>query len=248
VSSGDLLAPPGRSAFAHSCFEKKQMNFRNLPAVILISLSLFSASCSLSSTSEESLDMPDISLEKGTMGNEVVFDDSATENQGGQVSTFSKDARKTSRTAPDGKIDVIQDKVGNTMEVRYFNNHPNLTQITIITRPDGTKDIVAIGHNRENKRIPPEMSDQALTFTGRQIADLAGIHTTRQTRSNRSMDGRGPQPPPTPIYQTPTYQNTLPVQPQTTQGPTQTQIPPAAEQEKSSPPDSQNQSTNHRDN
>jgi hypothetical protein len=224
------------------------MTFRNLPAVILISLSLFSASCNLSSTSEETLDMPDISVEKGTRGNEVVFDDAATENKGGQVSTFSKDAKKTSRTAPDGKIDVIQDKVGNTMEVRYFNNHPNLTQITITTRPDGTKEIVAIGHNRENKRIPPAMSDQALTLTGRQIADLAGIHTIKQTRSNRSMDGKGPQPPPTPTYQNPSYQSPPPVQTQTTQGPAQTQIPPATEQEKSSPPDSQNQSTNYRDN
>jgi hypothetical protein len=200
-----------------------KMKVKNLPPIVLIFISVFCAACgSLTKTHQNSMDMPDIKIEKNNTGNEVVFDDAATENKGGQVATFNKQTKKETRTTPDGKINVVQDKAGNTFEVRYFNNHPNLSQIVITTRPDGTKEVVAIGHNRENKRIPPDKSDQALTLTGTQIATLAGIHSVKQTRSNRSMDGKGPKPPANP---NPSYQYPTPAQPQTTQIQNQTQPP-----------------------
>ena len=182
---------------------------RLLILIAIFSLS-FSTACNLTKTYEDTLDMPDVKVDKGTSGNEVVFNDSVIEKKTEQKATFGESKKGVNQTTQDGsQITTMDDGHGNLIQTRYFGNHPNLKMMTVKTFADGHQEIIVFGHNGERKRVQPEMIQQSLTASGTDIANVAGIKSTKLEPSQAKIVKNTPPPfYPSATYPTPeSFQN-----------------------------------------
>ena len=174
---------------------------------------VFNLSCtSLTGKSQETVDMPDVKVDKGNKGNEVVFNDSAFEKSQGSVATFGESKKEINQTIKDGsQITAMSDGYGNKIETRYFFNHPNLKSLTVKTFADGHQEILVFGHNGERKKLAPETIQQVLTTSGNDIANVAGINT-KKIESTQPIYVKNSPPPfyPSTTFPTPESMKTQP--------------------------------------
>ncbi len=174
---------------------------------------VFNLSCtSLTGKSQETVDMPDVKVDKGNKGNEVVFNDSAFEKSQGSVATFGESKKEINQTIKDGsQITAMSDGYGNKIETRYFFNHPNLKSLTVKTFADGHQEILVFGHNGERKKLAPETIQQVLTTSGNDIANVAGINT-KKIESTQPTYVKNSPPPfyPSATFPTPESMKTQP--------------------------------------
>ncbi len=163
--------------------------------------------------------MPDLKVEKGKTGNEVVFDDAGFEKQKVTVSTFGEVKEAQTYTDRDGsEVRISFDAAGNKIGMRKFFNHPNLTFLQVTETTDGTKEGVVFGHNGEKKKLTPEMIEQAFIMPGNDLAGKSGIYSVKREKTKETIV-KNTQPPFYPSQTFPTqesYNNRQPT-PQTTQ-------------------------------
>jgi hypothetical protein len=209
---------------------------KNLLILSVICLLVFQTACNVSEKAEEAMEMPDLKVEKGNKGNEVVFDDAGFEKQKNTFSTFGDVKEPQTYTDKDGsEVRISFDAAGNKIGHRKFFNHPNLTFLQLTEATDGTKEGVVFGHNGEKKRLTPQMIEQALTISGDDLASKAGIYSVKREKNRGTEVVKNPTPPP--FYPSRTFptQETFDNrnQPQTTEiqpsnaGETPTETPPA---------------------
>lgn len=137
---------------------------------------------------EKTLDMPDLKVEKGNTGNEVVFDDAGFEKQKTTVSTFGDAKQPQTYIDKDGsEVRISFDGAGNKIGIRKFFNHQNLTFLQLTETTDGTKEGIVFGYNGEKKRLSPELLENALTISGDDLAGKAGIYGSKREKSRQTV-------------------------------------------------------------
>lgn len=157
------------------------MNNRNILALALIVFSSLLFSCSSASNETgETVEIGDVKISKQASDTDVLINDTGFEGKKETVSTFGEMPKGSTMTAEDGsQIDISYDGEGNKVEARYFFNHANLKSLIVVTTAKGAKEVTVFGHNRENKELPPESGEIALTAPADEIARTAGINSTK---------------------------------------------------------------------
>lgn len=157
------------------------MNSKNLIIITLLLCASVITGCSaVSNTDERANNSNDNEQEKKASGGKVLTEDSIFDINLGQKATFGESKKEANQTAKDGsEISTMHDGYGNTVQTRYFYNHPNLKILTVKTLASGEKEGIAFGHNGERKKLSPEASAQGLTASGNEITNLVGITTTK---------------------------------------------------------------------
>jgi hypothetical protein len=150
---------------------------------IIVACLICLASCSSSTKQKEiSLAIPaEDSVQYDP--NEVRFDDIKSLD----VSTAAKSEQESQRSVisaggDNSNITVMVDNFGNKVESREFRFHSKILYVNITTTADGRREIKVWGKNGEIKILPDSMSARALTASGDEIANAAGIYSGRQMR------------------------------------------------------------------
>ncbi|HSK73877.1 MAG TPA: hypothetical protein VK892_19420 [Pyrinomonadaceae bacterium] len=114
---------------------------------------------------------------------EIVIEDKDFEGIEEIVSNPIQNSDDTTKVANDGsQISIMYDSAGNKTETRYFNNS-RIKYLLLRTSVNGQKELFVFGHNGQTKTLPENMLDKVLTASADEIANAAGIYTTRQERS-----------------------------------------------------------------
>lgn len=162
------------------------MNSRNIIIITLLICASVITGCSSVSNSDERTN--DTKVEKTSSSDKVVTEDSIFDKNLGQKATFNESSKEATQTTKDGsEISTMHDGYGNTVQTRYFYNHPNLKILTVKTLASGEKEGIAFGHNGEIKKLSPEAAEQGLTASGNEIANLVGITTTKIQPATQSV-------------------------------------------------------------
>lgn len=131
---------------------------------------------------------------RSTQMNEVSIQDA---NNSGDVVITNHDIKpkqvlkpKESRTEPkqiladESELVTMFDGYGNKTETRYFKGHPRLQLVQVRTATDETKQILVYGFGTEIVSMPAEFAAIALNASGDEIANIAGLKTTRPFKSS----------------------------------------------------------------
>jgi YD repeat-containing protein len=208
---------------------------KSLLILAVILLIGFQSACNSSEEHDKTVEMPDLKVEKGNTGNEVVFNDSGFEKQKSQVPTFGDIKQPQTYTDKDGsEVRISFDAAGNKIGIRKFFNHQNLTFLQITETSDGTKEGIVFGHNGEKKRLTPELIQDALNISGDELARTVGIYGVKREKT-RETAVKNTQVPFYPSQTFPTQESYTSRQPTPTQ-PTENQLHPETQTQTEPPP------------
>lgn len=165
------------------------MNSKILIYILLTLFSLFSFACSVSQAASE--DRAEVVFDDGkhsSSGDEVVIDDNDLNLKGAQNTNSSRIPEEMTENLGDSsEVTTRFDGYGNKIETRKFQNHPRLDLILLRTSTDGKREILVYGFGKEVKSLPPEMIDRALTASGDELANAAGLYETRSYKETKNF-------------------------------------------------------------
>ncbi|HVE59130.1 MAG TPA: hypothetical protein VNB22_20065 [Pyrinomonadaceae bacterium] len=156
------------------------MNFRlNIFLLLAVfSSALFSACTSVESKTSEEV-VIDSSSSKPSSDEVVITDSDLKGKTDSQISTDQESKALAKRILPDNsEVETLIDGFGNKVETRYFPEHPRLRLIILRTSADGKQEATVYGYGTDTK-IVEDLGDKAMTASGDEIANTAGLNTTR---------------------------------------------------------------------
>lgn len=92
------------------------------------------------------------------------------------VRTTTQTYREKPKTISDNSlVETMFDGYGNKTESRYFNNNPLLKMVVLRTKPNGQAEAVIYGQNGDIKIAPPELTENIMNSTAKEIAKAVNI-------------------------------------------------------------------------
>lgn len=154
----------------------------HLLLLCVFSFFLLSACSGAPAGNAETVEMTEVDFDGGSSPDgEVVLKDADFEQAQSPASTFGEQNTETSvQSLGDGtKVEIVYDGYGNKIETRYFNNHPTVKMLVLSTSASGARrEALVYGQKGERKKLPEEISEQAMSMPGSEIARAAGITGT----------------------------------------------------------------------
>ncbi len=203
-----------RSDFLRQAFYREE----DMISKIIISILLFSMAAGFSAcTSVRSKPLK-----------EIVFDD---KNTTGEISITNEDLQQSSiSNSADEKIEQSQtlsdkseletryDAYGNKIETRRFKNHTLVDIVVVRTATNKIKQIFVYGFG-DVVSMPEDFASTALSASSDEIANSAGLKTTRPFKSDFTIIAPTPIPAGTPTQIRPVIQPTPQIQIEETEKP-----------------------------
>lgn len=193
--------------------------------LFIASLSTFFSACS----SAESKDSNEVVIDKSsTRSSDEVYITNADikrDSADRQVSTITLPGGSNTKSilADNSKVETLIDAFGNKTETRYFSGHPRLRMLILRTSVKGVKEVTVYGNGGDTKLVN-SLADRAMSASGEEIANAAGLNATASYRPaknymkrSQSQSSQSPlQPLPSSSFQQPVSQPVQNVQPPAT--------------------------------
>lgn len=87
----------------------------------------------------------------------------------------------------DSVITSTNDNVGNRIETRVFRAHPRLSQVVVITGKNKQKRARVYGNRGEVRELPVGVTQNALIWSGDDLADAVGIALDKAPKKNANQ-------------------------------------------------------------
>lgn len=151
-----------------------------LRPLIFLLLAAFSSAVLSACTTVESKTPEEVVIEDTSKGgNEIVINNSDIKTENKQISTSTESAQLPKRILSDGSnVETLIDGFGNKTETRYFPGHLRVRFIIVRTSVDGKQQVTVYGYGDDTKTLA-DLGDIALTASGDEIANAAGLFVTR---------------------------------------------------------------------
>lgn len=148
--------------------------------ISVVSFSAFSLACGISRAAQEKrVEVIFDDGKKNDSASQAIVDDRERGSQNPQITGTNQNSSETfSRLGDLSEVITKYDRYGNKIETRYFKNHPRLDFVLIETTPNRGGQIYVYGHGTDVRTLPFEMNNSALTASGDEIANAAGIYET----------------------------------------------------------------------
>lgn len=204
------------------------MKLKPVIALLFIaSLSTFFSACSSAASKEQ----PEVVIDKSsTQATDEVYITNADVKREGDdqpVSTVPLPGGSATKITlgDSSQVETLTDAFGNKTETRYFQGNSRLRMLILRTSAKGAQEVTVYGKGGETK-IVGGLADRALTASGDEIANAAGLNQTTSPGAAKnfmkrpsSQSSPSLQPLPSSSFQQPSQPVSQPVQntaPQTT--------------------------------
>ena len=173
---------------------------------ILIFISVFTfASCSKKKDGDVAAEIViDEGYKTAPASEEIVIDEQSFTAAGDKSGAARAGQRERDRIIADNsRITTMYDGFGNKTEIRFFDNHPLLTGLTIRTTPAGEKQVFLYAQNGSVGRVPENMFDRVLSAPANDLAAAANITEGRRESSAPTLVESSEPLQPQPSYKFP---------------------------------------------
>ncbi len=167
------------------------MNSRlaNFLLLAVFSSVLFSACTNVESKTSEEVVFD--SSSKPANDEVVITDSDLKDKTNKQISTDRESTELAKRVLSDkSEVETLVDGFGNKVETRYFVGHPRLRLIILRTSVDGKQEATVYGYGTDTK-IVEDLGDKAITGSGDEIANTAGLLATRSNTNPPNFMKKG---------------------------------------------------------
>lgn len=163
--------------------------YKIFPHILFLTFSAFFMGC----TSVESTEFKEVTLEDRNENGEIVVTEEELRPK--QILT-SKGSKIDPNVTLNDKSEIVTmyDGYGNKTETRYFKGHTRVQLVVIRSGTDKTKQIFVYGFDKETVQMEDKLSELALTGSGDEIADAAGLKMTRPFKSSALFANPTPIP------------------------------------------------------
>lgn len=181
------------------------MNLKSNIFILLVSFSAVSLACNTSGAASENRE--EIVLNDGYTSakpEEVIINEASVNGNDIQISTSKPNSQEAPKTSDDNsEITTMHDGFGNKTEIRNFKGHPRLKFLVLRTSADGQQQIFVYGYEKEVKTLSGETMNKALTASGDEIANAAGLYQTTSSKELPNYLRKSKPMQPTPSYNYP---------------------------------------------
>ena len=216
------LSFEGRQFLVHAIHSKLfkilDMKLKSAISLLFIAcLALFFSAC----TSAESKEQKEVVIDKSSTGStktdEVYItnaDVKKVSEENEQVSTTMSGGSVNKNTLSDSsQVDTLTDAFGNKTQTRYFTGNPRIRMLVMRTSVKGVQEVTVYGNGGDTKLVNG-LADRALSASGDEIADAAGLvaapssgaaknYMKRQPTQSSQMQQQPLQPLPSSAFQQP---------------------------------------------
>ena len=148
--------------------------YKIFPHILFLTFSTFFMAC----TTIKSSELKEVMFEERNEKGEIVV--SEEDLQPKQISTSKGTKTEPNFTLNDrSEIVTMYDGYGNKTETRYFKGHSRVQFVVVRSGTDKTKQVFVYGFSEETMQIDDKFSEIALSGSGDEIADAAGLKTNR---------------------------------------------------------------------
>lgn len=160
--------------------------------ILILSLSLISACTTSRASSENNEEVVIEGNNGGQNKDEIVITDADLNGLSPQNSPDGTNTQELIVAGEDkSKVTTMIDTYGNKTEKRCWVNHSRLDCIVIQTSAGGKKEILLYPVGSGAKILPENNVEQALTATADELANLAGVTSTRTEVAKRPISPYG---------------------------------------------------------
>jgi len=117
-------------------------------------------------------------------GNKTGINEESLADKEQNLSATGKSSQEPTKILSDNsKLNVMYDGIGNKTESRCFETHPRMVCVVLKSGVNGQRQAVVYGHNGDVRYLPEDKLETAMTASGDEIANLAGLTKSKHQTS-----------------------------------------------------------------
>lgn len=153
--------------------------YKIFPLILFLTFSAFFTAC----TSIKSTELKEVTFEERNENGEIVVTEEDLHPK--QLLTSKGNRTDPNLTLNDkSEIVTMYDGYGNKTQTRYFKGHSRVQLVVVRSGTDKTKQVFVYGFDDETIQMDDKFSEVALSGSGDEIANAAGLKTNRPFKSS----------------------------------------------------------------